>query len=458
MPPCKPITEPLRCASRFCGSLRLLGVFLFVQTALIAAFVWNVPTIPGFRVALPPAVWPREQERSVLRVGLCPQADGFSSPFGPGFDQELLERFARERGLTLRWRFPDSETEGLRLIESGDVDLLAGYAGPTPKGLEGGPAYALARPSARLEALLADAGTERLLRRGIGTPLASLRADAVSPSETPFKVPAPAIASDGLTESAVLPQVTPLPSPPASGRWLWREDSFLSPGEVAAFWDGIKRSGTLDRLHDTYFGFMDEDASPNLRVLDMTAILGRNLRRHADAIRSASRRYGIDPLLVAALIYHESRFDPEARSPTGPTGLMQLSLSTARFLNVDPLDAAASIDAGTRYLRLLWEGIDDPGIAPWDRWFFALAAYNQGPGNLRAAMRLSRERGGTGTTWRELKAVFPLLSPDSGAIGDCRGNEAVAYVERIRYTYYLLYGALLAGHPASPVPGASDGA
>jgi soluble lytic murein transglycosylase-like protein len=88
----------------------------------------------------------------------------------------------------------------------------------------------------------------------------------------------------------------------------------------------------------------------------------------------AARRHGLDPALVRAVVAVESGFQPEAVSPKGAQGLMQLMPATARELGVaDPFDAAANLDGGSRYLRSLLARYE--GDLPK-----ALAAYNAGMG------------------------------------------------------------------------------
>lgn len=83
--------------------------------------------------------------------------------------------------------------------------------------------------------------------------------------------------------------------------------------------------------------------------------------------------YGIDPLLVKAVIQVESRFNPLAQSSSGAMGLMQINEVTAKHLGVsDPFSISQNIEAGTRYLQSLLER------HYWDL-HRALASYNAGP-------------------------------------------------------------------------------
>jgi soluble lytic murein transglycosylase-like protein len=88
---------------------------------------------------------------------------------------------------------------------------------------------------------------------------------------------------------------------------------------------------------------------------------------------AAADKYGLPRQLVRSVIRIESGFQPNAISPKGAIGLMQLMPGTAQSLGADPRDPVQNVDAGARYLRQLLEKYD--GYL-----WHALAAYNAGPG------------------------------------------------------------------------------
>jgi soluble lytic murein transglycosylase len=97
-----------------------------------------------------------------------------------------------------------------------------------------------------------------------------------------------------------------------------------------------------------------------------------------------AENYDLDPALLAAMIYRESRFDPNARSPAGALGLMQLLPETAKgialntggekFVVHDLYDPEINIRYGAFYLRRLLRKYDDERLA--------IAAYNAGQRNV----------------------------------------------------------------------------
>jgi soluble lytic murein transglycosylase len=105
--------------------------------------------------------------------------------------------------------------------------------------------------------------------------------------------------------------------------------------------------------------------------------------RFDGAIRTCARRNGLDPALVAAVIYSESRFDAGARSSHGAVGLMQLLPETAAqiaretggvaFVPADLDDPRVNIRYGCYYLRSVLDLFGGDRVA-------AVAAYNAGAG------------------------------------------------------------------------------
>jgi soluble lytic murein transglycosylase-like protein len=97
-------------------------------------------------------------------------------------------------------------------------------------------------------------------------------------------------------------------------------------------------------------------------------------RAYDDLIAEHSRTNRVRPDLVRAVVQVESAFNPQARSPKGAMGLMQLMPATARQYGVtNPFNPAENVRAGVAYLRELldrYQGNEE----------LALAAYNAGPG------------------------------------------------------------------------------
>ncbi len=109
-----------------------------------------------------------------------------------------------------------------------------------------------------------------------------------------------------------------------------------------------------------------------LRTNFKMAACGRNPDEFNSIINSLSAEYGVDKALVKAVIHAESGYNPNAVSPKGATGLMQLMPKTAQYLKVcNTFDPKDNIRGGVRYLRFLLDTFKgDVSLA--------LAAYNAG--------------------------------------------------------------------------------
>lgn len=85
-----------------------------------------------------------------------------------------------------------------------------------------------------------------------------------------------------------------------------------------------------------------------------------------------AEQQGVNPDLALSVAFAESTFNPQAVSPKGAIGIMQLMPGTAKDLGVNPEDPIENIRGGIRYLKQLGERFEnDPGKV--------IAAYNAGP-------------------------------------------------------------------------------
>lgn len=92
-----------------------------------------------------------------------------------------------------------------------------------------------------------------------------------------------------------------------------------------------------------------------------------------ELVETAARHNGLPARFVHSVVKAESGYKPDAVSPKGAVGLMQLMPATAQAYNADPRDPAQNVEAGAAYLReLLIKYNGDTQRA--------LAAYNAGPG------------------------------------------------------------------------------
>ena len=116
----------------------------------------------------------------------------------------------------------------------------------------------------------------------------------------------------------------------------------------------------------------------------------RSYHEHSQdaVVLAASRKHGVEPALVKAVVWRESWFNPNAKGTSGEVGLMQIMKDTASdwataqrvpmFTHHQLFDPALNTDCGAWYLRKLlvrYRGTDNPVI-------YTLAAYNAGPGRV----------------------------------------------------------------------------
>ncbi|WP_227431260.1 lytic transglycosylase domain-containing protein [Psychrobacter sp. I-STPA6b] len=101
-----------------------------------------------------------------------------------------------------------------------------------------------------------------------------------------------------------------------------------------------------------------------------------NRNAYDSYIRASAARHGVDPALIKAMMHTESAFNPNARSPVGAQGLMQLMPATARRFSVsNPWNPAENIEGAAKYIAWLTRRFNG-NIE------HVVAGYNAGEGNV----------------------------------------------------------------------------
>jgi soluble lytic murein transglycosylase len=128
-----------------------------------------------------------------------------------------------------------------------------------------------------------------------------------------------------------------------------------------------------------------------LAALGVVAFFGYRYwweHRFDDEIMAVAQKHGLSPFLVKAVVWRESRFDPNARGRKGEIGLMQIMPATAdEWAKAHPVGGISpamlynptlNLDIGCWYLRRAldrWTGSTSDPVP------FALAEYNAGRSN-----------------------------------------------------------------------------
>ncbi len=147
---------------------------------------------------------------------------------------------------------------------------------------------------------------------------------------------------------------------------------------------------------------------------------------YGDLVNEYGEKYKVDPILLLSVIRAESSFQPEAKSPMGARGLMQIMPETGKWIaeklkvefDEEKLDDPRyNIEFGTYYLSYLLDHFSEKEVA--------LAAYNGGIGNV--------------TKWLKDES----MSKDGKTLDDIPFDETRYYVKKVEdneYVYRVFYG------------------
>lgn len=183
-----------------------------------------------------------------------------------------------------------------------------------------------------------------------------------------------------------------------------------------------KQSGAIKQLASFYNRNVVQQESWNTIQRD----LSNRLPIYQASFKQTAKQYDLDWHLLAAIGYQESYLKPNSVSPTGVRGLMMLTNSTAKAMGVsNRTDPLQSIQGGAKYYDQMldrYEHIPYP-----DRNWFALVAYNMGPGAVNQLQKRIQAQGKNPNNWVNLYAYLDQNKANNG-----RYRQAVQYVTRIR--------------------------
>jgi len=407
-------------------------------------------------------------ERQVLRVAMLNNGASYFLHRGQeaGFQYELAQVLARKLGVRLAVVVPERPQDMSRLLLENRVDLI-----PLSPGESGAaaPGIALSNPVLSADYVLVQPAGEAPVTSpaGLSGREVDVRASsAYRPVLEGFLRNAPGLKIVAAAESLETPDLIDLvgkrriPATVANSLLLDVERRFRrdvqgtlvlarrqplvyaarsSSARLLAFVNDVVSSGAgiaaIGALSEKHFG--GARRGPSRTPSPATA---SQLSPFDDLIRTSARRFGLDWRLVAAQMFHESRFDPDARSWVGAVGLLQVMPRTGAEMGFARLEEPAeNIQAGTKYFAQLLERFESD-LPVQQRVRFALAAYNAGLDHVHDARLLAKQNGWDPNRWfRNVEKAMLLLEKAKWyrtvRRGYCRGSEPVAYVSHIQTTY-----------------------
>jgi len=184
-------------------------------------------------------------------------------------------------------------------------------------------------------------------------------------------------------------------------------------------------------------------------VLDSLVVMGRQKPKWKDPnyrispydslIKHYADSVNMDWRFFSAIVYFESKFDPNVKSSRGAAGLMQMMPGTsAKFGAKDPSDPVQSVRAGARYLSMLNKRYIKLAANETEREKLVLAAYNAGEGRIQDCITFARYKGVDPGYWQNIVDLIPEMRVDSiinnvpgVRLGVFKGYETLAYVDRV---------------------------
>jgi membrane-bound lytic murein transglycosylase F len=387
-----------------------------------------------------------------------------------GFEYELAKRFAQKHKLELIMVVPPSWQDMFEYLKDGRGDLIAAMMTVTD---ERGkiPGLSLCRPYAQIsEQLIAHksappvrslqdlagknvavrvhsgyySSLKKLQKSGIAVKIIALpdtmETDEVLGETAEGKYPYTIVDSNIFkAESHRYPNlkaVFPLPGS-HSYAWMTKTENSKLREKINEFFKSEYKSAFFNITFRKYFS----SGASSKKIASLETIREGKISKFDPLIQKHAGYYSFPWDFIAAQIYQESRFNPNAKAWDGGMGLMQLMPRTAEELGCrHAFDPDENIKAGVKYMYRLRKKFKDD-VPANDKMCFALASYNGGYGHVIDARRLAVEQGLDPNRWNgNVSKAFEQLSKRKYAkrarYGSCRSDIIINYVNNIFIRYY----------------------
>ncbi|OTG65462.1 transglycosylase SLT domain-containing protein [Acinetobacter silvestris] len=204
--------------------------------------------------------------------------------------------------------------------------------------------------------------------------------------------------------------------------WVFKHADDPLTATASGFVCQSKQNGTIQQLASFY--------NRNVVKKDDWNIIQRDLSNrmpiYQASFKKTAQQYNLDWHFLAAMGYQESYLKPDSVSPTGVRGIMMLTNQTAKAMGVsNRTDPAQSIQGGAKYFDMMlsrYSHIPNP-----DRHWFALVAYNMGPGAVDGVQKRIKAQGKDPNNWINFYEYLTRNQAQNG-----RYKQAIHYVTRIR--------------------------
>ncbi|MBW6491118.1 MAG: transporter substrate-binding domain-containing protein [Lentimicrobium sp.] len=193
-------------------------------------------------------------------------------------------------------------------------------------------------------------------------------------------------------------------SPEMGISWTVHKSAGNLMQEINQWIGGHKDGKEFSAVYSRYY------KNPRLARLALGhAVRAQNISEYDEIIRQSAMQYNWDWRLIAALIYKESKFQPDVVSHRGAFGLMQLMPKTANHYGADVNSTPAEqIAAGLKLIQYLDKHFSKSVSDPEERIKFVLAAYNIGFAHIIDAQKLAEKYGKDPAIWYDNVEFYML--------------------------------------------------